>query len=175
MGTRSRIPGRRIDMVQCADGSESAHLHFHSTSSTLTSLFCLLNGIFFFVVGVRQSSTNASEMDHATPCSVPSRFTQLHSLSCEAPKKDISISMLWGYPYLIGLHYKGGLYGISLSLFLLMCIFGALALQDWRTFLGHRSRAGMSSLRLVLAGVAGSSSCDCVLNYALGTAPTQEQ
>ena len=133
MGTRSRIPGRRIDMVQCADGSESAHLHFHSTSSTLTSLFYLLNGIFFFVVGVRQSSTNASEMDHATPCSVPSRFTQLHSLSCEAPKKDISISMLWGYPYLIGLHYKG--YGISLSLFWLMCFFGALFYPISKKFL----------------------------------------
>ena len=33
-----------------------------------------------------------------------------------------------GIPYLVGLHYKGGLYGISLSLFLLMCFFGALVL-----------------------------------------------
>ena len=38
----------------------------------------------------------------------------------------MSISILWGYPYLNGLHYKEGLYGISLSLFLLMCFFGAL-------------------------------------------------
>ena len=31
-----------------------------------------------------------------------------------------------GYPYLVGLHYNGGLYGISLSLFFPMCFFGAL-------------------------------------------------
>ena len=33
----------------------------------------------------------------------------------KGPKKHTSISIVWGYPYLIGLLYKGGLYGISLS------------------------------------------------------------
>ena len=28
-------------------------------------------------------------------------------LSIRDPKKHISISFLWGYPYLIGLHYRG--------------------------------------------------------------------
>ena len=47
----------------------------------------------------------------------PSRFPSQEAMFRD-PKKHISISSLWAYPYLIGLHYKGGLYGISLSLFL---------------------------------------------------------
>ena len=31
--------------------------------------------------------------------------------SYQGPKKDISISILEGYPYLVGLHYKGGYMG----------------------------------------------------------------
>ena len=52
------------------------------------------------------------------------RWQQLEEAQNKGPKKRISISILWGYPYLIGLPYKGGLYGISLSQFLLMCILG---------------------------------------------------
>ena len=48
----------------------------------------------------------------------------------QGPKKHISISILWGYPYLNGLHYKG-LYGISLSLFLVMCFWGPVILSSW--------------------------------------------
>ena len=33
----------------------------------------------------------------------------------QGPQKDISISILWGYPCLIGLHYNGLLSGMSLS------------------------------------------------------------
>ena len=60
---------------------------------------------------------------------------------------SISISILWGYPYLSGLHYKGGLHGISLSSFLLMCPFfsGPIHTQDTltgtiRTLLDENSR-----------------------------------
>ena len=35
------------------------------------------------------------------------RWQQLEEAQNKGPKKHISISILWGYPYLIGLPYKG--------------------------------------------------------------------
>ena len=42
------------------------------------------------------------------------------------PKKHISISILKGYPYLIGLHYKGVYMGYHYLNFCLCAFFGAL-------------------------------------------------
>ena len=65
------------------------------------------------------------------------------------PKKHISISIFIGisrYPYLIGLHYKGGLYGRSLSLFLLYVLFGGPERMDWNSGLSTGNPIGFRVL-----------------------------
>ena len=44
---------------------------------------------------------------------------------CQGPQKDISRSILWGCPYLTGLHYKGVM-GYPYPNFCLCVFFGAL-------------------------------------------------
>ena len=58
------------------------------------------------------------------------------------PKKDVSISSLLGYPYLIGLHYKGGCMGYHYPNFCLCAFLGP--------YLGSLGRLGFSSLGLGL-------------------------
>ena len=47
----------------------------------------------------------------------------LHPMDSD-PKKHISISILKGYPYLTGLHYKGIKMGYPYPMFLLLCFLG---------------------------------------------------
>ena len=69
-------------------------------------------------------------------CEVCSKYTKktaeaIRSMtvpSIQGPKKHISISFLWGYPYLIGLHYKGVYMGYPYPYVLLMCFFGAVSM-----------------------------------------------
>ena len=65
------------------------------------------------VEGSGSCSRGARSLD--TSRSVVAAARDMCMLAFRDPQKHISISILWGYPYLIGLHYKGGLYGISLS------------------------------------------------------------
>ena len=44
-------------------------------------------------------------------------------------KSTLSISILWGYSWLIGLHYKGFIWDIPILIFAL-CVFGALMNAD---------------------------------------------
>ena len=48
--------------------------------------------------------------------------------SLKGPKKHISMSILWGYPYLIGLHYKGFIGDIPILIFSYVLFWGALVL-----------------------------------------------
>ena len=59
------------------------------------------------------------------------------------PKKHMSISILWGYPYVSA---SLGVYGISLSLFLLMCFPGALVWVVRSLALGFRDLRLRSSV-----------------------------
>ena len=49
------------------------------------------------------------------------------------PKKDVSISSLLGYPYLIGLHYKGVVWDITILIFAYVLFWGPTLVLwvDW--------------------------------------------
>ena len=53
-----------------------------------------------------------------------SRLEVSGSGSSKGPKKHISISILWGYPYLIGLLYEGFVWDIPILIFCLCAFLG---------------------------------------------------
>ena len=55
--------------------------------------------------------------------------------SCSDIRKHISISILWGYPYLIGLYYKGVYMGYPYPIFCLCALLG-----PYSRFFSHQWR-----------------------------------